>query len=845
MLTRLPIFIAILLGLLAFAGVAYAQGQPVAPTIESSAITSNPGDDGGYAIGDVIEIGLTFSAAVTVSGAPKLSLDIGGQRKDAFYTRAADSGARVLFTYTVEEGDEDADGIEVVADSLTLNGGGIQAAGGPAALSHSALQDPVHVVDGIAPTVVRVDYFPKVAGRFVRPEGQFTVSLAFSEPVYGLTDSEIRVTNGSAHDADDVWATSEHPAFTRWNFIVAVDGEGPITVDLEERAAEDAVGNAVIGLDSPLEVIAANPVTVRITPRNTSVTEDRRAEFFVTRSRDNGNLAVSMTIDLTGDFFRGRATYTTASEFAIQSVALHGPSRTFDMFFEPGETQKRLTVSTRGDQLDEPDGSVAVRINDNPGQYLYVPGFPNSAATAVRDDDEPFEVGVSLTPRTVVEGTLARFRVYRPSNRLQDVLAVYGRFSGDVGLLDLQSNAGNNLEVLENNLVKMNIPYGLRVGSMYVPIRDDSVIGPGGSVTFEVVPPPVGSHYVVDAYNTSATVRIEDNDSPPTVTVEAGGPYGEGQQVVFTIVRTSVPTESSERKEVGVLVEQTGDHLAVAPSTEPVIVTLPAGQYLAYLRLNTVDDDLSEINGAITATVQPSPIGEGVGGYLLGSETSATATVIDNEIPIISVEPVTAEVTEGADASFRLRRLGNNAVRTTVGLYVTGHPKMMTDATEAIVLHSEQPGVIYDQRVDFEVGETEKLLTYTTEADNINEGDGLLTVTIIGDNSSAAYRVGESVSADVLVVDDDIPTISIRRPVAPADITLSESGDTWVGEIIEGDPVSVRLDCTGDYQYSERPLRLEPMLLVVNENNHPGYYDARGPETVGQQVGQQHCPYKP
>ena len=826
MLTRLPIFIAILLGLLAFAGVAYAQGQPVAPTIESTAITSNPGNDGGYAIGDVIEIGLTFSAAVTVSGAPKLSLDIGGQRKDASYTGAADSGARLLFAYTVAEGDEDADGIEVVADSLTLNGGGIQAAGGlaAAALSHSALQDPVHAVDGIAPTVIRVDYFPKVAGRFVRPEGQFTVSLAFSEPVYGLTDSEIRVTNGSAHDADDVWATSEHPAFTRWNFIVAVNGEGPITVDLEERAAEDAVGNAVIGLDSPLEVIAANPVTVRITPRNTSVTEDRRAEFIITRSRDNGNLAVSMTIDLTGDFFRERATYTTASEFAIQSVALHGPSRTFDMFFEPGETQKRLTVSTRGDQLDEPDGSVAVRINDNPGQYLYVPGFPNSAATAVRDDDEPFEVGVSLTPRTVREGTLARFRVYRPSNRLQDVLAVYGRFSGDVGLLDLQSNAGNNLEVLEDNLVKMNIPHGLRVGAMYVPIRDDSVIGPGGSVTFEVVPPPVGSHYVVDAYNTSATVRIEDNDSPPTVTVEAGGPYGEGQQVVFTIVRTSVPTESWERQEVGVLVEQTGDHLAVAPTTEPVIVTLPAGQYLAYLRLNTVDDDLSEINGAITATVQPSPIGEGVGGYLLGSETSATATVIDNEIPIISVEPVTAEVTEGADASFRLRRLGNNAVRTTVGLYVGGHPKMMTDATEAIVLYSEQPGVVYDQRVDFEVGETEKLLNYTTEADNINEGDGLLTVTIIGDNSSAAYRVGESVSADVLVVDDDIPTISIRRPVAPADITLSESGDTWLGEIIEGDPVSVRLDCTGDYQYSEYPLQLRPLLLVVNENNHPGYY---------------------
>ena len=90
--------------------------------------------------------------------------------------------------------------------------------------------------------------------------------------------------------------------------------------------------------------------------------------------------------------------------------------------------------------------------------------------------------------------------------------------------------------------------------------------------------------------------------------------------------------------------------------------------------------------------------------------------------------------------------------------------------------------------------------------------------------------MGESVSADVLVVDDDIPTISIRRPVAPADITLSESGDTWVGEIIEGDPVSVRLDCTGDYQYLEYPFELWPLLLVVNENNHPAFYGLSGTE---------------
>ena len=191
-LTRPLFIVAVMLALLVSAGVAHAQGTPTVPTIESVAVTSDPGEDGGYAIGDEIQIGLTFSEAVTVTGTPQLTLDVGGRNRTAEYSEGS-ATTQLLFTYTVASGDEDTDGIAVVANSLALNGGAIRAGSANAALTHAALQANDHKVDGIAPTVT-VGGEPRT---YVPPGRQFNVVFYFSEKVYGITDAEITVTNGA------------------------------------------------------------------------------------------------------------------------------------------------------------------------------------------------------------------------------------------------------------------------------------------------------------------------------------------------------------------------------------------------------------------------------------------------------------------------------------------------------------------------------------------------------------------------------------------------------------------------------------------------------------------------
>jgi hypothetical protein len=76
-----------------------------------------------YIAGEQIIFSITHPGILTVTGTPRLSIDIGGNSVFADYQNG--SGTKTLtFSYTVLANDLDADGIEVLS-SLDLNGGSI------------------------------------------------------------------------------------------------------------------------------------------------------------------------------------------------------------------------------------------------------------------------------------------------------------------------------------------------------------------------------------------------------------------------------------------------------------------------------------------------------------------------------------------------------------------------------------------------------------------------------------------------------------------------------------------------------------------------------------------------
>ena len=138
-----------LIALVALVLPSVTHAQATTPTVSSVAITSSPGADNTYATGDTITVSLTFSEAVTVTGTPHVVLDIGGQPRNVRYSGDGTSMTTLPFSYTVLVGDADADGVSLLVNSLTLDGGAIQATddSADATLAHAAMTFANHNVD--------------------------------------------------------------------------------------------------------------------------------------------------------------------------------------------------------------------------------------------------------------------------------------------------------------------------------------------------------------------------------------------------------------------------------------------------------------------------------------------------------------------------------------------------------------------------------------------------------------------------------------------------------------------------------------------------------------------------
>ena len=135
-----------------------------APRISRIRLTSRPGIGSTYAATEQIEVEVLFGEPIDVTGTPRLALTVGDQARHAdgegSITSQCGGYQRLLFRYTVQPEDMDADGIGIAANALTLNGGTIRSLAGTAAdldLSNHTIASALgHNVDGslvIAPRV--------------------------------------------------------------------------------------------------------------------------------------------------------------------------------------------------------------------------------------------------------------------------------------------------------------------------------------------------------------------------------------------------------------------------------------------------------------------------------------------------------------------------------------------------------------------------------------------------------------------------------------------------------------------------------------------------------------------
>nr|WP_295871317.1 Ig-like domain-containing protein [uncultured Chitinophaga sp.] len=186
-----------------------------------------------YHVGNFLSFEVVYLENVTVNttlGSPSLAITIGSTVRQAEY-RGLRASNRLIFEYPVAPGDEDMDGITV--DALNLN---------DATIRDAAENDADLTLNGIGNTTgVRVNTTPvscvlsTAKTAFNKP---FLLTLSFSEPIVGLTVSDLNVLNTTVSSL----ATVNDSTFT---MMLAPTREEVYPVYVPSGAVQQKVGGNI------------------------------------------------------------------------------------------------------------------------------------------------------------------------------------------------------------------------------------------------------------------------------------------------------------------------------------------------------------------------------------------------------------------------------------------------------------------------------------------------------------------------------------------------------------------------------------------------------------------------
>ncbi len=198
-----------------------------APVISSVSVPT----DGTYRAGESLEFRLNTSEAVvvdTTSGTPTISLTIGSTSQVATYVSGSSSPSALVFSYTVQAGDFDKDGISVGV--LAPNAGTLRdAAGNNVTLTLNSIGSTTGVlVDAVAPTLVSLN--PLDNAQTVAPSANLVITL--SENI-ALGTGAIAIYDGQASLVTSINVTNHGNQLSIADATLTID----LAAELLEKAA--------------------------------------------------------------------------------------------------------------------------------------------------------------------------------------------------------------------------------------------------------------------------------------------------------------------------------------------------------------------------------------------------------------------------------------------------------------------------------------------------------------------------------------------------------------------------------------------------------------------------------
>ena len=591
-----------------------------AAQVTNVAFTNAP-SDGVYGLGDVIEVSVTFDAAVDVTGSPRIALQLPGAPaadRYALYDDSASSDTELAFRKTVTAAVDDMDGIGVVADALELNGGGIVTKDTTVAavLDHDALSGGnirTRIISGI-----EITSDPSVAtpAGYYGPGEDVEFTVSFSQAVTVSGTPQLRFIAGDQGRQNAAYASGSGSAelvFT-WTVPADVPGEGA-AIEIPSNVGTDGAlltdGGLLLNGGS-IRDSSARDVNIRHGQYTTDSAADTTGPVLVAGAEgatvDGTQLVLSferaagVAEHLDEDLMPATSDFQVLVRSVLRTV--------FDVAVD-GAT---VTLT-----LSEPVGhaqTVTVRYTPgaNPIKDLWGNHASRLSSRAVRNDSP--EPELSVANLTVDEGAgTAEFTVSLDVVSGESVTVGYATSNGT-------ADAGSDYTAKSGTLT---FAAGQTSNDIEVALTDDSISEADEDFTLTL---SNASNASIDVG--TATATITDNEGTPTLTI-ADARATEGNAVEFTV--TLDLASSSD-----VAVEYaTTDGTATADSSDPdgadytapasgTQLTISASQTSGTISVATGNDTVDEDDETFTLTLSnPSS------NAALGTEKTATGTIEDDD----------------------------------------------------------------------------------------------------------------------------------------------------------------------------------------------------------------------
>jgi hypothetical protein len=564
------------------------------------------------------------------------------------------------------------------------------------------------------------------------PIAQVTVTRTGSN--LGTVSATVNLTNGTATTPNDY---SNNPIAVTFNpgqttqviNIPIVDDnliEGNETVQL---SLTNPTGTSRVSLGAP------STATLTIVDNDTSVPGTLQFSNSQFVNLENGTPVLAVTVTRTGGS-NGAVSATVNLNNGTAVAPFDYNNAPITVNFANGDTApKTVLVPIVDDTVVETTETVNLTLTNPTGGATL--GTQNTATLSIVDNDNAGNLQFSAPVFSVDEnGTpIAQITVIRADGS-----------AGAVGAtINLTNGTATAPGDYTNTPIAVNFANGdVTPKTITVPIVNDSIVEPTETVNLALTNPTGGATIGTQG---TAILNIVDNDTPGTL--QFSNPQFVVNEDGTPVLAVTVTRTGGSAGTVGATVNLANGS-AIAPgdyNNNPIAVTFANGDTAPKIvTIPIVDDVLVENEETVNLSLT-NP----TGGVTIGTQNTATLTILDNDVPALPLKPVVfvgaIDPTAGepgrgeGNGAFQFTRTGDNSQALSVRYTVTGTATPGTD-------YAALSGI-----VNFAAGQS-----FATPVDVIPFFDGRNEPTesaIVKIAEDVTYQVGSADTAVVQLLDNN------------------------------------------------------------------------------------------